>query len=115
MLLASKKAQKALETASRIATKKKTVKAREEFRKAEDEAASAKALATAAQLTVKASTVIFEAATAYLKALIVAVKKLDEVNTQVKVDNDEQSNSSDSEVSDENVGMDIGNVVQSIE
>ena len=35
-LLASKEAQKALETASRIATKKKAAKAREEFRKAED-------------------------------------------------------------------------------
>jgi hypothetical protein len=38
-----------------------------------------------------------------------------EVNTQVEVDNDEQSNSSDSEMLDEDVGMDIGNVVQSIE
>ena len=35
-LLASNKAQKALETASRIATKKKTAEAREEFRKVED-------------------------------------------------------------------------------
>ena len=56
---------------------------------------------------------------AHLKALIVAVKKVAEVNTQVEVDNDEQSNLSDSEVSDENVdmdiGMDIGNAVQSIE
>ena len=38
---------------------------------------------------------------------------------QVEVDDDEQSNSSDSEVSDEDVdmdvGMDIGNAVQSIE
>jgi hypothetical protein len=58
-LLASKKAQKTLETASRIATKKKTAKAREEFRKVEDQAASAKALVTAAQLTVEASTVIY--------------------------------------------------------
>jgi hypothetical protein len=100
-----------LETASRIATKKKTAEAWEEFRKAEDQAALAKALATAAQLTVEASTVIFEAATAYLKALIVAAKKVDEeVNTQVEVD-DEQSNSSDSEALDEDVGMDIGNVV----
>ena len=86
---------KALETASRIATKKKTAEAREEFRKAEDQAASAKALATAAQLTVEASTVIFEAATAHSKAFIAAAKK---------VDDDEQSNSSDSEVSDEDVG-----------
>ena len=105
-----------METASRIATKKKAAKAREEFRKAEDQAASAKALATAAQLTVEASTVIFEAATAHLKALIAAAKKVDkEVNTQVEVDNDEQSNSSDSEVLDKDVSMDIGNVVQSIE
>jgi len=43
-------------------------------------------------------------------------KKVDEeVNTQVEVDDDEQSNSSDIEVLDEDVGMDIGNVVQSIE
>ena len=42
-----KKAQKALETASRVATKKKTTKAQEEFRKAEDQAASAKVLMTA--------------------------------------------------------------------
>ena len=105
-----------METASRIATKKKTAEAREEFRKAEDQAASPKALATAAQLTVEASTVIFEAATAHLKALIAAAKKVDEeVNTQVEVDDDEQSNSSDSEVLDEDVGIDIGNVVQSIE
>ena len=114
-LLASKKAQKALETASRIAIKKKTAKAREEFRRAEDQAASAKALATATQLTVEASTVISKAATAHLKALIAAAKKVDkEVNTQVEVDNDEQSNSSDSKVSDEDVSMDIGNVVQLI-
>ena len=75
-----------------------------------------KALATATQLTVETSTVIFEAATAHSKALIAAAKKVDEeVNRQVEVDDDEQSNSSDSEVSDEDVGMDIGNVVQSIE
>ena len=80
-LLASKKAQKALETISRIAMKKKTAKAREEFRKAEDQAALAKALATAAQLTVEVSTVIFKTATAHLKALIAAVKKVEEVNT----------------------------------
>jgi hypothetical protein len=93
-----------LETASRIATKKKTAKAREEFRKVEDQAASAKALATAAQLTVEASTIIFEAAIAHLKALIATAKKVgEEVNTQVEVD-DEQSNSSDSEVLDEDVG-----------
>jgi len=43
-------------------------------------------------------------------------KKVDEeVNTQVEVDDDEQNSSSDSEVSDEDVGMDIGDVVQSIE
>jgi hypothetical protein len=66
-------------------------------------------------LTVEASTVIFEAATAYLKALIVAAKKVDkEVNTQVEVDNDEQNNSSDSKVPDKDVGIDMGNVVQSI-
>ena len=104
-----------METASRIATKE-TAEAREEFRKAEDQAASAKALATAAQLTVEASTVISKAATDHLKALIAAAKKVDkEVNTQVEVDDDKQSNSSDSEVSDEDVSMDIGNVVQSIE
>ena len=58
-------------------------------------------------MTVEASTVISEAATAYLKALIAAAKKVDEeVNTQVEVDDDEQSNSSDSEVSDEGVGVD---------
>ena len=33
----------------------------------------------------------------------------------LEVDDDKQSNSSDSEVSDEDVGMDIGNVVQSVE
>jgi hypothetical protein len=105
-----------LETASRIATKKKTAKAREEFRKAEDQAVLAKVLATAAQLTVEASTAIFKAATAYLKALMAAVKKEDkEVNTQIEVDNDEQSNSSDSEVLDKDVSIDIGSVVQSIE
>ena len=74
---------------------------------------------TAAQLMVEASTIIFKAATAYLKALIVAAKKVVEVNTQVEVDDDEQSNSSDSEVLDEDVdmdvGMDIGNAVQLIE
>ena len=73
---------KALETASRIAIKKKTAKAREEFRKAEDQAALAKALAATAQLTVEAFTVIFEAATAHSKALIAAARKVDEeVNT----------------------------------
>ena len=70
-------------------------------------------------MTVEASTVIFEAATAHLKALIAAAKKVEEVNTQVEVDDDEQGNSSDSEVSDKDVnmdvGIDIGNVVQSIE
>ena len=104
-----------METVSRIATKKKTAEVREEFRKVEDQAASAKALATAAQLTVEASTIIFEAVAAHLKALIAAAKKVDEVNTQVEVDNDEQSNSSDSKVLDKDVGIDIGNVVQLIE
>ena len=69
-------------------------------------------------MTVEASTVIFKAATAHSKALIAAAKKVGkEVNTQVEVevDDDEQSNSSNSEVSDEDLGMDIGNVVQSIE
>ena len=66
-------------------------------------------------MTVEASIIIFKAATAHLKALIAAIKKVDEVNTQVKVDNDKQSNLSNSEVSDEDVGMDIGNVVQLIE
>ena len=48
----------------------------------------------AAQLTAEASTIIFEAATAYLKALIAAVKKVNkEVNIQVKVEDDKQSNS----------------------
>jgi len=104
-----------LETASKIATKKKTAEAQEEFRKAEDQAASAKALATAAQLTAEASTTTFKAATAHSKALIAAAKKVDkEVNTQVEVENDKQSNSSDSKVSDEDVGINMGNVVQSI-
>jgi hypothetical protein len=99
--------QKALVTASRIVTKKKTAEAREEFRKAKDQAASAKALATAAQLTVEASAVISKAATAHSKALIAAAKKVDkEVNTQVEVDNNEQSNSSNSEVLDKDVSMD---------
>ena len=70
---------------------------------------------TAAQLTVEASTVIFKAATAYLKALIAAAKKVDkEVNTQVKVDDDKQSNLSDSKVLDEDVGINIGNIIQSV-
>ena len=52
-------------------------------------------------MTVEASTVISKAATDHLKALIAAAKKVDEeVNTQVEVDDDEQSNSSDSEVSE---------------
>ena len=67
---------------------------------------------------VEASTVIFKAATAHLKALIAAAKKVAEVNTQVAADNNKQSNLSDSEVSDEdidiNIGIDIGNAVQSI-
>ena len=68
------------------------------------------------QLTAEASTITFEAATAHPKALKAAVKKVDEVvNTQVEVEDDEQSNSSDSEVSDEDVGVDMGNIVQSIE
>ena len=33
---------------------------------------------------------------------------------QVEVDNDKQSNSSDSKVLDKDISMDIGNVVQSI-
>ena len=70
-------------------------------------------------MTVETSTVIFKAAMAHSKALIVAIKKVAEVNTQVEVDDDKQSNLSDSEVSDENVDMDIsidiGNAVQSIE
>ena len=60
-------------------------------------------------MTVEASTVIFEAATAHSKVLTAAAKKAgEEVNTQVEVevDDDEQSNSSDSN---------IGNIVQSIE
>ena len=70
----------------------------------------------AAQLTAEASTIIFEAATAHLKALIAAAKKVDkEVNTQVEVEDDEQSNLSDSEALDEDIGMDMGNVVQLIE
>ena len=45
-----------------------------------------------------------------------AAKKVDEeVNTQVEVEDDEQSNLSDSEMSDEDVGIDMGNVVQLIE
>jgi len=56
-------------------------------------------------LTAEASTTTFKAATAHSKALIAAAKKVDEeVNTQVAVENDEQSNSSDSEVSDKDVG-----------
>jgi len=39
-----KKVQKALETVFRIATKKKTAEAQEEFRKAKDQATLAKAL-----------------------------------------------------------------------
>ena len=115
MLLASKKAQKALETASRIATKKKTAEAQEEFRKAEVQAASTKALATAVQLMVEASTVIFEAATAHSKALIAAIKKINkEVNTQVEVKDDKQSNLNNSEISDEDISINIGNIMQSI-
>jgi len=67
-------------------------------------------------LIAKASTIIFKAATAYLKALKAAIKEADrEVNTQVEVKDDEQSNLSDSEVSDKDVGMDMGNIMQSIE
>ena len=105
-----------METASRIATKKKTAEAREEFRKAKDQAASAKALMIAAQSTAEASTITFEAATAHSNALIAAAKKVDEeVNTQVEVEDDKQSNLSDSEASDKDIGIDMGNVVQSIE
>ena len=60
------------------------------------------------RLTAEASTITFEAATAHPKTLKAAVKR-------VEVEDDEQSNSSDSEVSDEDVGVDMGNVVQSIE
>ena len=64
-----------------------------------------KALVIAAQLTA------FKAATAHLKALKVAVKKVDEeANTQVEVEDNEQSNLSNSEVLNEDVGMDIGNI-----
>ena len=52
---------------------------------------------------------------AYLKALIAAAKKVDEeVNTQVEVEDDEQSNLSDSKALDEDIGMDIGNIIQLI-
>ena len=73
-------------------------------------AASAKALAIAAQL------MAFEAATAHSKVLKAAAKRVDEeANTQVEVEDDEQRNSSDSEVLGGDVGIDMGNVVQSIE
>ena len=73
-------------------------------------AASSKALAIATQLTA------FEAATAQSKVLKAAAKRVDEeANTQVEVDDDKQSNSSDSEVLDEDVGINMGNIVQSIE
>ena len=66
-------------------------------------------------MTVETSTVIFKAAMAHSKALIVAIKKVAEVNTQVEVDDDKQSNLSDSEMSDKdidiNISMDIGNAV----
>ena len=52
---------------------------------------------------------------AYLKALIAAIKKVNkDINTQIEVDNDEQSNLSNSKVSDKDVNMDIGNVIQLI-
>ena len=56
-----------------------------------------KRLATAAQLTAEASTIIFNAAAVHLKALKAlkaAAKEVNkEVNTQVEVEDDEQSNS----------------------
>jgi len=53
-----------------------------------------KALATAAQFTAEASTIIFNAATVHLKALKATAKEVNkEVNTQVEVEDDEQSNS----------------------
>ena len=52
----------------------------------------------------------------YLKALIAAAKKVDkEVNTQVEVEDNKQSNLSDSEALDKDIGIDIGNIMQSIE
>ena len=67
----------------------------------------------ATQSTAEASTIIFKAATAHLKALIAAAKKLDkEVNTQVDIEDNEQSNSSNSKVLDKDVGINIGNIVQ---
>ena len=52
------------------------------------------ALATATQLTAEASTIIFNAATVHLKALKATAKEVNkEVNTQVEVEDDEQSNS----------------------
>ena len=45
-----------------------------------------------------------------------AAKEVDEeVNMQIEVEDDEESNLSDSKVSDEDVGVDMGNVVQLIE
>ena len=50
---------------------------------------------------------------AYLKALIAATKKIDkEVNTQVEVNDNKQSNLSDGEVSDKDISINIGNIVQ---
>ena len=67
------------------------------------------------QLIIEVFTVIYKAATAHLKALMAAIKKVDkEVNIQVKEDNDEQSNLSDSKVLDKDIGINIGNIMQSI-
>ena len=72
---------------------------------------SAKPLATDAQLTAEGSTII-NAAIIHLKALKAATKEVNkEVNTQVEVEDDEQSKS---EVLDGDVGMDMGNIMQSI-
>ena len=65
---------------------------------------------------VEAFTVIFKAAMAYLKALIIAAKKVDkEVNMQIEVDNNKQSNLSNSKVLDKDVSINIGNIIQLIE
>ena len=60
-------------------------------------------------------TIIFKAATAYLKALIATIKKVDkEVNTQIDIEDNKQSNLSDSKVSDKNISINIGNIIQLI-
>ena len=74
------------------------------FKPGEPNWSLAKALATAAQLTAEASTII-NAATVHLKALKAAAKEVNkEVNTQVEVEDDEQSKS---KLLDEDIGMDI--------